>query len=182
MEYQDKGHNGTGVIVNKDPRPIARFRAMIDYGGPICLGLNGEFLDQFVTRQIMKVLQPVSLELSLAAEANLEQERIRLDQQLRQRLERAAYEADSLPVNTPPSILAIGWWHVNWNVAGRSRFASNSVSKTTTIGSNASRQCAYAKPNAHRSDNSRAMFPRCGLMRQQLRHNAKRLSVVFLMA
>ena len=69
-------------------------RAMIDYGGPICLGLNGEFLDQFVTRQIMKVLQPISLELSLAAEANLEQERIRFDQQWRQRLERATYEAE----------------------------------------------------------------------------------------
>jgi len=69
-------------------------RAMIDYGEPTCLGMNGEFLDEFVTRQIMKVLQPASLELSLAAEANLEQERARLDEQWRQRLQRATYEAE----------------------------------------------------------------------------------------
>jgi hypothetical protein len=69
-------------------------RAMIDYGEPTCIGMNGEFLDQFVVEQIMKVLQPASLELSLAAEANLEKERARLDQQWRQRLERASYEAE----------------------------------------------------------------------------------------
>ncbi len=69
-------------------------RAMIDYGEPICLGLTGDVLDEFVASQVIKVLQPASLEISLAAEANLEQERERLDKQWRQRIERATYEAE----------------------------------------------------------------------------------------
>jgi len=69
-------------------------RAMIDYGEPTCLGMNGEFLYEFVAMQIMKVLQPASVELSLAAEANLEQERARLDEQWRQRIQRATYEVE----------------------------------------------------------------------------------------
>ena len=69
-------------------------RAMIDYGEPICLGLTGEVLDEFVAGQVMKVLTPASLELSLAAEANIETQRSRLDQQWRQRVERATYEAE----------------------------------------------------------------------------------------
>jgi len=69
-------------------------RAMLDYGEPACLGLSGRCLDDLVTRQVFKVLQPASLELSLAAEADLRAERERLDQHWKQGLERAAYEAD----------------------------------------------------------------------------------------
>jgi hypothetical protein len=67
---------------------------MTDYAEPTCLGLAGEVLDEFVTGQMMKVLQPASLELSLAAEANIEQQRARLDKQWQQRLERLSYEAE----------------------------------------------------------------------------------------
>jgi len=69
-------------------------RAMIDYGEPVCQSLVGEFLDRFVAQQIIKVLSPASLELSLAAEADLRAERARLDVHWKQRLERAEYEAD----------------------------------------------------------------------------------------
>ena len=69
-------------------------RAMIDYGEPLCQSFSGEFLDGFVAHEIMKVLAPASLELSLAAQADLRSERQRLDAHWKKRLERAAFEAD----------------------------------------------------------------------------------------
>jgi hypothetical protein len=69
-------------------------RGTIDYGEAICQSLSGKFLDDFVAQQIIKVLKPASLELSLAAEADLRAERARLDNHWKKRLERANYEAD----------------------------------------------------------------------------------------
>jgi len=69
-------------------------RAMIDYAEPKCQSLSGEFLDGFVAEQIMEVLTPASLELSLAAQADLRSERERLDNHWKKRRERAAFEAD----------------------------------------------------------------------------------------
>jgi DNA invertase Pin-like site-specific DNA recombinase len=59
-------------------------RATIDYGAPLCLSLSGAFLDDFVVTQLMAVLQPASLELSLA----------QLERHWQQRLERARYGAE----------------------------------------------------------------------------------------
>src|SRR5262249_23761091 len=53
----------------------------------------GAFLERFVTTQIMQVLQPASLELSVAAEQALRAERERLEAHWHQRLERARYHA-----------------------------------------------------------------------------------------
>jgi len=69
-------------------------RGSQNLGEPLCLGIVGRDLDRFVTEQVLKVLEPASLELCLAATDDLEQERQRLDQQWRQRLERAAHQAD----------------------------------------------------------------------------------------
>jgi hypothetical protein len=69
-------------------------RASQNLGEPLCQGIVGRDLDRFVSEQILKVLEPASLELCMAAADDLEQERERLDQQWRQRLERAAYQAD----------------------------------------------------------------------------------------
>ena len=69
-------------------------RGTIDYGVPGCLSLAGTFLDDFVAEQILHVLQPASLELSLAAEQDLQAERQQLDAHWRQRLERARYNAE----------------------------------------------------------------------------------------
>ena len=69
-------------------------RGMVDYGEPICLSLAGNPLDQFVAEQILKVLSPASLSLSLAAEKDLCGERQRLEKHWQQRLERAQYETD----------------------------------------------------------------------------------------
>ncbi len=69
-------------------------RGAQNLGQPLCQGIVGRDLDRFITERVMTVLQPASLELCLAATDDLEQERQRLDQQWRQRLERAAHAAD----------------------------------------------------------------------------------------
>ena len=69
-------------------------RASQNLGGPLCQGIVGRDLDRFITERVFQILEPASLELCLAATEDLEQERLRLDQQWRQRLERAAQQAD----------------------------------------------------------------------------------------
>ena len=69
-------------------------RLMQQYGEPLCLGVTGHDLDGFVVDRIFKVLQPAALELSLVAASDLEQERQRLHQHWRHRLERAAQQVD----------------------------------------------------------------------------------------
>ena len=64
-------------------------RATIDDGAPGCLSLAGAFLEHCVATQIMQVLQPASLALSVAAEQALRAERARLEVHWHQRLERA---------------------------------------------------------------------------------------------
>jgi len=69
-------------------------RATIDYGSPGCLSLSGTFLDDFVVEQLMTMLEPASLELSIAAEQVLRAERAQLEMHWQQRLERARYGAE----------------------------------------------------------------------------------------
>lgn len=64
------------------------------YAAPPCQGICGRVLDELIERQVLKVLEPASLELSLAAGADLQAEQQRLDQHWRQRLERARYDSD----------------------------------------------------------------------------------------
>jgi DNA invertase Pin-like site-specific DNA recombinase len=66
-------------------------RGVADYAEPICQSLSGQRLDQFVSSQVLAVLQPAALELHLAAAADLRQERQRLHQHWQQQLERARY-------------------------------------------------------------------------------------------
>jgi DNA invertase Pin-like site-specific DNA recombinase len=69
-------------------------RGVIDYGAPPCLSLTGACLDRLVVEQIMQVLQPASLEVSLAAEHALRAERAQLDAHWQQRVERVRYGAE----------------------------------------------------------------------------------------
>jgi len=59
-----------------------------------CEGLAGRVLDELVTEQVLLALQPAALELSMAAADDVQQERDRLTENWRQRLERARYQAD----------------------------------------------------------------------------------------
>lgn len=75
------------------PRYVC-MRAHGDYGEPLCQSLAGRNLDALITKQVLRVLEPASLDLSLSASADIQRERAELEQHWRQRLERAAYERD----------------------------------------------------------------------------------------
>lgn len=64
------------------------------YAAPLCQGICGRVLDELIECLVLKALEPASLELSLAAGADLQAEQRRLDQHWRQRLERARYDSD----------------------------------------------------------------------------------------
>ena len=67
---------------------------MTNYGGELCQSLSGSCLDEYISMQVLRALEPAALEVSLAAAMNLERERCELDKLWCQRLERAAFEAD----------------------------------------------------------------------------------------
>ena len=69
-------------------------RAFSDYAEPVCQSLAGRVLDELVSAQILAALQPEALQRSLAAVADLEQERARLHRHHQQELERASYQAE----------------------------------------------------------------------------------------
>ena len=64
------------------------------YGEALCQHVAGPCLDDFVTTQVLSALAPASLELSLAAAEQVEQDRAAVAQLWEQRRERAAYETD----------------------------------------------------------------------------------------
>jgi DNA invertase Pin-like site-specific DNA recombinase len=60
----------------------------------ICHGLKAAAIDDLVSAQVLRALEPAALELSLAAIADIERDRDRLHQHWRQRIERARYEME----------------------------------------------------------------------------------------
>jgi DNA invertase Pin-like site-specific DNA recombinase len=65
------------------------------YGAESCMvSMGGRFLDEHIAQLIMKSLEPSALEVSLEVAANLENERRRLDEEWKHRLERAQFEVD----------------------------------------------------------------------------------------
>jgi DNA invertase Pin-like site-specific DNA recombinase len=64
-------------------------RHALDYGSPGCQGLVGEPLERLVADQVLQVVTPAGLELSLQAVAAWERERATLEKQWQLRLERA---------------------------------------------------------------------------------------------
>ena len=74
-----------------------RYRCMqgyMGYGLAKCQSLSAGPLDDFIGGQIMHVLKPATVELSLKAVEHTKQERQRVTKLRRQRLERSQYEAD----------------------------------------------------------------------------------------
>lgn len=65
----------------------------VHYGEPVCQRIGGNALDQLVTEQVLKALQPAALDLSLSAAAHLEREQRDLEGWWQTRLERAEFEA-----------------------------------------------------------------------------------------
>jgi hypothetical protein len=69
-------------------------RGASDYGDNLCQYIPSAPIDAFVSYWVLQALEPAALTLSLEATARVEQERHALDQLWRQRVERAAYEAE----------------------------------------------------------------------------------------
>lgn len=69
-------------------------RQHLEYAESLCQSVAGRVLDELVSQQALAVLEPASVELSLRAADDLQQERERLHQQWQQRVERAGYEVD----------------------------------------------------------------------------------------
>ena len=69
-------------------------RLLSDYAGQQCQRIPGQVLNQFITTQVLAVLKPAALELSLQATTQLETDRQELDTVWQQRLERATIEAE----------------------------------------------------------------------------------------
>ena len=88
---------GARMLVGYGEHNLLRYsciRRHCDYGEPYCQSLSGRVLDDLVARQVLKVLESASLELSMSAAGDMQRERAQLHQQWRQRLERAAYHKD----------------------------------------------------------------------------------------
>jgi DNA invertase Pin-like site-specific DNA recombinase len=58
-----------------------------------CHGLKAAVVDEMVTQQVLRALEPAALELSCQAIETIERDRGRLDKHWKQRLEQAGYEA-----------------------------------------------------------------------------------------
>ena len=69
-------------------------QAVSRYAGDICQFLSGDCLDEYVSEQVLAALKPVALELSLSVATHIEEDRNELERLWRQRLERAAFEAE----------------------------------------------------------------------------------------
>jgi DNA invertase Pin-like site-specific DNA recombinase len=69
-------------------------RDAIDYGAEACQSLSGAKLESFVVERLLQAVSPASLELSLAATADVERERKQLDDHWQQRLARSRYEVE----------------------------------------------------------------------------------------
>ena len=92
MVRYDGSQSGSGIRVNR-PRYVCS-RHAIEYGSPVCQSLAGTGVDAFITRQILTILEPAALELSLSAAEDIERQRKMIDQQWGHRLERVQYDAD----------------------------------------------------------------------------------------
>lgn len=94
------GRCGRRMLVgynNTTARKTLRYsclRNAIDYGESSCQSLSGAALEAFVVERLLQAVSPASLELSLAAGEEIEQERKQLDQHWQQRLARSRYEVE----------------------------------------------------------------------------------------
>jgi len=69
-------------------------RGVADYAEPLCQTIPGRLLDELIAERILAAITPAALEASLAAVADVEQQRRQLGEQWRTRLERARYETE----------------------------------------------------------------------------------------
>jgi DNA invertase Pin-like site-specific DNA recombinase len=69
-------------------------RGSVERAEPICQSLAGGTLEALVTEEVLRVLEPAALELSIGAIAELQQEQQRLDRHWQQQRDRARIQAE----------------------------------------------------------------------------------------
>jgi DNA invertase Pin-like site-specific DNA recombinase len=67
---------------------------VVDFQSDRCQSLSGKQLDELVTDKVLKILKPASLEISLIAAEDIDKQQRQLDDNWKQRLERAQIEVD----------------------------------------------------------------------------------------
>ena len=86
-----------------------------------CYGLKSTEIDDLVSQQVLRTLEPAGLELSLNVLDDVEKERARLDQNWQQKLQRARYEIDLAErcyrVVDPANRLVAACLETSWNEA-----------------------------------------------------------------
>lgn len=88
------GYGTSGGVSNAKTLRYCCQREAIDYGADLCQSLSGAALESFVVERLLHAVSPASLELSLAATADIERERQQLDAHWQQRLTRQRYEVE----------------------------------------------------------------------------------------
>lgn len=91
------GHRMLVSYTNASTAKTLRYccqREAIDYGAAACQSLSGAALESLVIERLLQAVSPASLELSLAATADIERERRQLDEHWQQRLARSRYEVE----------------------------------------------------------------------------------------
>jgi len=66
----------------------------IEHAGPICQSIPGHVVDEAISQLVLDAIKPVTLEVALAVQHELEQRLEEADRLRQQRVERARYEAD----------------------------------------------------------------------------------------
>lgn len=66
----------------------------VNYGESFCQSLVGQVVEDWVSAQVLRALEPAALEISLRVAADLEGERHHLHQHWQQRVERAQYQVE----------------------------------------------------------------------------------------
>lgn len=69
-------------------------RQYVEATEPRCYGLSAQVIDELVSQQVLRALEPAAVQLSLQAQTDVERERQRLDKNWQQRRKRARYEME----------------------------------------------------------------------------------------
>jgi hypothetical protein len=88
------GYSNTGGASSAKTLRYSCQREAIDYGAEPCQSLSGAALESLVIERLLQAVSSASLELSLAATADIERERRQLDEHWQQRLARSRYEVE----------------------------------------------------------------------------------------
>jgi DNA invertase Pin-like site-specific DNA recombinase len=77
-----------------DTAQYACNRQYVEATEPRCYGMSARVIDELVSEQVLRALEPACVQLSLQARADIERDRQRLDKQWQQRRKRARYEVE----------------------------------------------------------------------------------------